>query len=82
MNTIDYKVERRNKRMKFRNEAIKLMNTKTRVRIITTNGTFDGRILSVGSDFLRMRVKIDGTFVNMFIRLVEIVALFSILGII
>jgi hypothetical protein len=68
--------------MKFRNQAIKLMNTKTRVRMITTNGTFDGRIISVGSDFLRMRVSIDGRFVNMIIRLVEIVALFSLLGII
>jgi hypothetical protein len=66
--------------MKFRNQAIKLMNTKTRVRMITTNGTFDGRIISIGSDFIRMRVMIDGTSVNMFIRLVEIVALFSILG--
>jgi hypothetical protein len=75
-------VEGRKKRMKFRNQAIKLMNTKTRVRMITTNGVFDGRIIFVGSDFLRMRVRINGRIVNMFIRLVETVALFSLLGII
>jgi hypothetical protein len=50
--------------------------------MITTNGTFDGRIISVGTDFLRMRVRINGRIVNMFIRLVETVALFSLLGII
>lgn len=46
------------------------------VEIITTEGTYRGTLLSVGSDSLVLETRIRGRIVRMLIRLALIVALF------
>ncbi|WP_148660390.1 hypothetical protein [Anoxybacteroides amylolyticum] len=50
------------------------------VRVITVHGTFTGTLLSVGNDFLVMRVRIGGRLRRLLIRLALIIALFRLLG--
>ncbi|MBB5323319.1 hypothetical protein HNQ34_000396 [Anoxybacillus tepidamans] len=50
------------------------------IRVITVHGTFTGTLLSVGSDFLIMRVRIAGRLRRILIRLALIIALFRLLG--
>ncbi|MFC3882355.1 hypothetical protein ACFOU2_01950 [Bacillus songklensis] len=51
------------------------------VEVITTQGTFTGTLLSVGSNFIIMRTRIRGRLVRLLIRLALIVALFRLTGI-
>lgn len=50
------------------------------VRVITVHGTFTGTLLSVGNDFLVMRVRIGGRLRRLLIRLALIIALFRFFG--
>jgi hypothetical protein len=46
------------------------------VEIVTTEGTYTGTLVSVGSDSLVLETRIRGRIVRMIIRLALIVALF------
>lgn len=50
------------------------------VEVITTEGTYTGTLLSVGSDTLVMQTRIRGRVVRLIIRLALIVALFRLIG--
>lgn len=64
--------------MTFRQQAIKL--TGKTVQLQTTSGrTLTGRMSSVGSNFLVMRVRVGRRIRRMIIRLAEIILLFSLL---
>lgn len=66
--------------MSFRSQAKGLIGQSVRVRM--TDGTvLTGRLLSVGTDMMIMRVRIGGRIRRMIIRLAEILFLFSLLGI-
>jgi hypothetical protein len=58
----------------FLNGAYKLVGEN--VEVITTEGTYRGTLLSVGSDSLVLETRIRGRLVRLLIRLALIVALF------
>jgi hypothetical protein len=58
----------------FINGAHKLVGKD--VEVITTEGTYRGTLLSVGSDSLVLETRIRGRLVRLIIRLALIVALF------
>lgn len=49
------------------------------VEVITTEGTYRGTLLSVGSDSLVLETRIRGRVVRMIIRIALIVALFRLI---
>lgn len=66
--------------MTFRSKARKMVGQTVRVRM-TDGTTLTGRLMSVGTDFMIMRVRIGRRFRMMVIRLAEILFLLSLLGI-
>lgn len=50
------------------------------VEVVTTNGTYTGTLLSVGSNFIIMRTRIRGQLVRLLIRIALIIALFRLIG--
>jgi hypothetical protein len=64
-------------RENFINQANRLVGQD--VEVITTEGTYVGRLLSVGSDSLVLETRIRGQVVRMIIRLALIVALFRLI---
>jgi hypothetical protein len=66
--------------MRFRHQAAKLIGKS--VQLQTTSGrVLTGRLTSMGTDFLVMRVRIGRRIRRVIIRLAEIILLFSLLGI-
>ncbi|MCM3124520.1 DUF2642 domain-containing protein [Mesobacillus sp. AQ2] len=63
-----------NSKDNFINGAHKLVGED--VEVITTEGTYRGTLLSVGSDSLVLETRIRGRLVRLLIRLALIVALF------
>lgn len=49
------------------------------VEVVTTEGTYSGTLLSVGSDSLVLETRIRGRVVRMIIRIALIVALFRLI---
>ncbi len=46
-----------------------------RVKVVTTNGTFNGRLYAVEANYLTLRILVYKRYIKTFIRLDEIVAL-------
>lgn len=67
-------MDKMNSKDNFINGAHKLVGED--VEVITTEGTYRGTLLSVGSDSLVLETRIRGRLVRLLIRLALIVALF------
>lgn len=62
----------------FKSKAYQLIGKD--VEVITTEGSYRGTILSVGSDSLVLQTRIRGRLVRLVIRIALIVALFRLIG--
>ncbi|MBM7644427.1 hypothetical protein JOD45_000620 [Scopulibacillus daqui] len=63
----------------FVHEAKNLIGQK--VRVITENGNYTGKLLAVGDDALVLQVRTNGRLRRLIIRIAEIIILFSLLGV-
>ena len=71
------KWKRKNVKTDFLSNAHKLIGEE--VEVITSEGTYTGTLLSVGSDVIILRTRIRGRIVRLLIRLALIVALFRLI---
>lgn len=62
----------------FKSKAHQLVGKK--VEVITTEGSYTGTLLSVGSDSLVLQTRIRGRLVRLIFRIALIVALFRLIG--
>jgi hypothetical protein len=62
----------------FKDNAYRLVGQE--VEVITSEGTYQGTLLSVGNDSLVLQTRIRGRLVRLIIRLALIVALFRLIG--